>query len=865
MERYPLDNSLRTGARRNNRILTAVVTAWTVAATIFISPLSADPRLDDATAVYFRGLRERRLFRLAETYCQHRLTHDELSSDQRAAYSIELARTLTDHAQYVAEAERGELWNQAHGVIDRFLETDGDNLRRDHVVLEGALVFAAIGEWHCWQAELEPEDPRAAGLAVDELRTALDRLRTLERRLGEATQRGNAQPPADEQRALQERVREHSGVVNLNLARVLPADAPARKVALQEAQRLLKLVAEPAENGDGWPARLGLLAAARLAGDPGRALRDSLALAGRSPPRDVGDRLLAERVRALAALERFDEATRALDERDDGAVAPSGELMWLAVHVPFESWRRDGLIPSGADSTDDLLALLERRTARLRRDLGGFWAWRAELLLAQARDAERYGPELAVLVRRAQAAFQNGRSGDAATLYGQAAAAARRAQRDDLAFQLGYTRGSIEVQAEDFGLAASDLMELVSQAADHPQAPAAHLLAAYALGRLYDAKPTKSRREEYTEALEEHRRRFSDPATAGEATWMLAELHERRGQLTLALKLYQQIPWEHARGGAAAAALARCYEKILSRLRELGQPTDAWEREAIATLQAVFPSAADPTARLDAHQCEAAVRFARMLLSRRPPGYAAADRWLLRVLASVGPPEGHTDAAPQDPLFAARTQAFQLRIISLAGQGEFQQAQQQLELASDANPPELLRVLEGLAPLSATDQQDPLHDLGHLQLHAALRLNEHRELLAPAERRRLDECLAQGYRATGKPQRAAEIYGALVRDFPRDARLLETYAALLASLGDNASLQQALAAWKNLETLHPAGSEQWLSARCELCRCLFGLEQSAEACKLLLVTRLLYPELGGEKLHARYVELESRCDRKRPK
>src|SRR6185295_4593971 len=114
--------------------------------------------------------------------------------------------------------------------------------------------------------------------------------------------------------------------------------------------------------------------------------------------------------------------------------------------------------------------------------------------------------------------------------------------------------------------------------------PEAHLLAAYALGKAYDDKYTPGRREEYTRVLEEHRARYGDGSTVPEATWMLAKLHERRGKITEALKLYKLVPPAHKRASVAHAAIARTYEKILDRLRELHEPLDPWEEEAIATL-----------------------------------------------------------------------------------------------------------------------------------------------------------------------------------------------------------------------------------------------------------------------------------------
>ena len=61
-----------------------------------------------------------------------------------------------------------------------------------------------------------------------------------------------------------------------------------------------------------------------------------------------------------------------------------------------------------------------------------------------------------------------------------------------------------------------------------------------------------------------------------------------------------------------------------------------------------------------------------------------------------------------------------------------------------------------------------------------------------------------------------------------------------------------------------AQTPEWLTARRSVIECSIRLEQFDEARKLMNVTRLLYPELGGSELKARFVELEKRLDDARP-
>jgi hypothetical protein len=846
-------------------------------------PVSADDSagLDELTTDYFRGLRERRLFRLAESYCLQKLSRGRLSLAVRTDLTIELARTLTEHAMYAGPAEQTELWNQARKTLEDVLEAEPTHPRRILFEVQLALVPAAAGECDRSLAELQPDDPAIARRAADELNEALSRLRILDARIADRLRKGPAaRTPADELstsewRSLGFRVRQRLGLVQLNLAHLQPAESADRTATLLDAQKLLKPLADTPEDDEFvWTSRLALIECQRLLGEYTRAANAVRTLEGRSPSAEFSDRLIAERVRILMATRKFADATALLTERERRAAVLPAELGFLKARLLAERIE-DGVGTAGPGAADEARRALEAQVERLRREAGGYWASRAVLLLEQVRDRAEYGPELAGLVRRGGVEFRAGRLVEAAALFGKASAAARQKGRGDLAFRFAYRRASIEVEARMWGPAAADLRTLVTQFPDHPQAAEAHLLAAYCLGRLYDQEETKSNREELASVLQEHRGRYAGGGSVGEATWLLATLNERTGETIDALKLYREIPREHPRGGAALSAMARCYEVILDRLRQERQPTETWERDAVATLEAALP-AANPSTRLDHHEAEAAVRLARILLGCRPPRYSAADGWLVRVQGALASGESASDQSSSGPPALGqpgekdtsaggtatdilKSQVLQLRIVSLAGQGKFQEARRQLQQLSVGRPAEMLQVLEGLAPLASSEKPDPFHDLGSLQLEAAQRLDEQRDALDPPLRRRLDECLARGYAASGQTRRAIEAYDLLLKDSPRDKRLLAASGELLLKSTDGASLRQAQKTWRTLETLSPAGSDEWLFARYHHCQSLLALHETAQACKLLKVTRLLYPKLGGKKLEAKFAALEENC------
>jgi hypothetical protein len=865
----------------SNSVIRAVLLLLLISAAGFVLPAfaKADPAgLSDSNARYFRELRRRGLFRLAESYSLERLSHEGLSPVERADLTLELARTLAEHANVVSDPEQTELYNRSQSALADFLKQDPENPRRLLLEVQRALLPANIGHARRWLAELSPHDAAARQQAIESLNAAVESLRKAEAQIVERLKKpfaakGNAdgQVRPWELKSLLAHVRFRLGESLLDLAHLHQAGSAERVARLVEAQKALKTVAEMPDDGDLlWMSRFAAVECSRLLGDPERTLRDLDALEKLSPPPDIADRLVAERARVFMAQKKLGDAAALLDQLEREQKSLSGELGFLQIQLKIAEWQaaKPGRDPKVAEKVPaQLLKSLADRAARLNREFGGYWGSRADLLIRQLSDTQQYGSELAALVARAQAAFNAGKSTDAVELYGQAAARAFTDRRPELAFQFGFTRASIEIKSQSWVDAAADLLELAEQFPDNPKAAQAHLLAAFALGKSYDEKASRARREEYARVLEEHRKKFASDPTAAEASWMLAELDERRGQYVEALALFKSIPRDHKRGPAAQVAVARVYERILDRLREIGQPAGEWEDEAIDTLRKMLPGVREGAPAWEVDQAEVAIGLARILLRKRPPQFDAADRLLVhaaKTLAAVGPAD-----APQTGDLAKRNElralARQLQVVSLAGQERFQEARTLLQQISGTDPAELLTILDGIAPLETDDRRDPFHDLGALQLDAALKLNEHRSKLSAADQRRLDKCLARAYLATGEVRQGRQIYEKLVQKNPRDKVLLTSYAELLVNCGTKECLTDAVTAWRKLEALHEPGSQAWFPVRYELCRTLLLAKETLEADKLLKMTRLVYPKPESEAWQKKFAELETQCEAEKGK
>ena len=89
---------------------------------VLLSSMAAGQTRDE-DETYFNGLRERRLFSLAESVCLKRLEQTDLSAAERSRFTVELSRTLAEHALHVRTVEeQSDLFDRARKAIQDLLD-----------------------------------------------------------------------------------------------------------------------------------------------------------------------------------------------------------------------------------------------------------------------------------------------------------------------------------------------------------------------------------------------------------------------------------------------------------------------------------------------------------------------------------------------------------------------------------------------------------------------------------------------------------------------------------------------------------------------------------------------------------------------
>lgn len=830
---------------------------WITAVSVFAgTSASADNDLER----YFEGMRSRRLYRLAEDFGKSQLADPNLADDQRVRLTIELARTYADHATQSNPSDEAAYWQKARGVLRDLAERDLSLPLRLLAELQWAVTDLAQGEANRWRGDLLPEDDGLKRAAQDSLRNAIDRLESIRGMVAESEPGGrpNRAAPspreghdealsASQRRSLLRNVDLHQAHALMNLAQTYAPGSADRLDALNRATALLNpLTGARSEEETAWSSFVDLAECQRLMGNLDEARRALDEIFSREPPAGVLDRALALRARLLLAGGEVDAAVALLEDHRRALSEPSDELEYLYIEALLTKWRSLG--PDMEATAEELRDRLTNLIRQLRTRNSGYWARRAELLLARDVREGTVDGGLPLLVSTAESLYRSARYTESAEVYAEAAQQAEVEGRADQAFDLGFTRAAVLTQAQQFGQASAAFRTLAVQHPSHPRAAEAHLMSAYTQGRLLASQPTAANQQTYRRILEEHLARFAESETTGEAHWLLGRLEESLRQFREALAHYQRVPLSHPRAGQTLEAADRCLKRWMQQQVEAGASSDEVLAKAASFFQQVFresrPLVTSATSQL--HR-DAGLRLARIWLSASSPRYREAERVLDQLLAEL---RSASASDSIDPNWLR--EVHQLLIVSLAGQGQMTAAEEQLRQTLQGDPGEALELLVALDDVGATTDSVVQRSLGELQLQLIERLGRERHRFDAAARFKLDRAEARALARAGRTDDALAAFNRLKAQRPDDVTLLEAHGELLMSLDRPETYEAAGAIWRELESKVPPESQPWFRARYNLALSYYKLGDLARCHKLVGVTRVLHPELGGAELKQRF-------------
>lgn len=846
---------------------------------IFISTSFA---ADDATARYFEQLRQRGLFGLAESEAASRIAAADDDFEVQTRMSIELSRSLAEHAGFVPDAEQKELWQRACDVVES-LAAKNRSLPRSALLVElSGAVFAMKADWLRGEREVRLFDDELVKEARSACDTAIERLSRLESSLKESspessTKKSGPTAPLSgyERKAVLHRTRWLLALTYRNRAELSESSSSARRADLAEAEQIAKRLTEVADEPIQTQAKLLIVSCRRLKDEQSKA-EDLLKTIGKSLPEGfdaVSDQYTAERAQLLINNHEPTEAAELLLKSRSERKRLPGQLWYLQVKALTD------MREIAIGKKDDALATrlteqIESTINRCESQVGGFWARRCRQYWENRATSQKYGERLDTLMQQARSAYTAGQIDISIEKYASAEQLAKSEAKPDIAAELGFTLGSILLEQGRYQSASTTFGQVVSEYPQQPRAAKANLLSAYCLGRLFDSERTDERLHAYEAALDHHLSQYPNDETANDAYFLKGQLSEQQSHPDLAMPSYLKINPKHARYAEAMAAVARCDEVILQQMLDRRQDVEKFSNDSIERLSSILSAAGDSVERWEPAHAEIALRLASIsLLSAAPqlqrdrsnsskaqkemPSLATlcqqADQWLIRVQSYLD----RTDQrSPSDDIKQQLVARFTpLKMIALAGQGKLAEAQALLTKWKPTTA-DRLSVLMRLNQLTAESNPEHRLSLNVLQQKIADELISQRNDLSPSDQLQLDLTLFQIYRSSNEQAKAMEVARHLMAKNAKNVEIQRHLAVEFGKMDDATSWSMAKDAWRRVESLSKVGTDAWFQARIEVIKSCIRLKQIDEARKLLQVTKVLHPALGGPERKSEFESIE---------
>jgi hypothetical protein len=824
------------------------VTATLLAlAFVFASPLYAS----DEDGTFVAGLRERRLFSLAESYCTERLANPQLSGVDHVELAVEAIRTYAEHALNSRGNQRDALWQMARDVAAKFNETDRP--RAVLVKVQDALTVLARGELSRMEAEVSSQPDETLTSARETLHEAATALTKIDRELSETIpiRRRNPLRPdelsAEELTSLQNHVRFQLARAYKNQALCFPAGSSDRTASLTAAidqleQPLLQLAPGQSLYVD---LRLEQIACLRLLGDlPGaaaylKALSDSEL----SPQEQLHVR--AERIRWQLASGEASEALKVIAEGRTIASTTLAELDFAFLETYVSLWK------SAADRREQEEAGRWRdksiATAKfVEQEHGAYWARRAELLLVRVGAGSGDG-SVDILRRTADDLYRKGNLEDALLAYDKAATAAMEAAATDQSFELAYKAALVLQQQKNYAEAATRFQKLAMAQKSHTHAANSHLLA---IANVRQASAAAGKWfESYPELLREHLANWPGSDSASTVAFWLGEFESGRRAWREAIEAFSKVRPESENFASSVKELGECWLLRLEELRASTQPTaeelqqaDDALRQIIVGESGQLPSDWSPAAR------EAVLALSKIRLRYGGSDLAEIEGFLKASLA--GSP------APSD---AWRIAAESVLVGIVARQpGREADARQMLTQVGAASTNQLFALFQQISLLMEAASGSAQMDLAKLVIDVAKRLDANRDELEATQSLLVDQSRAKALAATGDVSAAFELFSQLAKEHSSNATVQEDFGHFLLDSDDKSYWQQALDQWRRVAARTRPRTDRWFHAKYSVALAQFKLNDKQGAAKLIRYLQAT-EDLKRSGIEKEFDDLLSQC------
>lgn len=808
---------------------------------------------------FLLGLRQRRLFELAEQFCESELARSGLKAERRNLLVMELVRTHGEHALHRLGPDRHQELAKARAIVADYVREHADDARLPLIRVQEALAVMAMAELQREEAEFG-----AAGADVTQaratLREAAKLLESLERELGSAIvarQRKAAKPgelTLNELSSLQNNVRRQIARVYRNQGLTYERGSNDRIASLSQALEQLRGIATQLAPDEPMLVRVRLDEAACLRWaekmDEASALLSDLKEAA-SGAMNAEQRSLyrAEQIRLALARGRVREAASLAGDLDTAASSAELDFARLETLVALgQAAEKSGQADQAKKWQSESAAFLPQ----LEQRHGTYWRHRGELLVVRSAASGSTGTSLDLLVRTADDLYLRKRYDEAVAAYDKAAEMAATLSQAKRQFELSYRAALVLQEQKQHAAAAQRFRALSNALPDDTRSDEAQLLAAWNVSQGDRNDPATV--QTYQEILEEHLRIWPASDTANQVRQWLALVHETRKEWEQAIAHYERIDASSPQFGPAVVALGNDWLQLLADTADETERIDVAARARESLEEILATVSAD-----DATKWRQPLQQLSLTLARLHLQYGGKPEQAQKLLESL---RGALEKATGPREVELRAEVDALLVVAIATQPARQsEATAILERLLAASPASLLEMIEGLARVESRAAGGANRDLAAMSLKAIRMLEPRRPSLNAAQQLRLDTITAAALATTGQRAEAVTLYTRLAQAQPNNGAIQEGFATLLLQGDDRASWQASLEQWRRVASKSPPQSERWYRAKYSVALAQYRLGQKEQAAQLIEFIKATPPGLTNCPLQREFLELLAKCRR----
>ncbi|MEX2026467.1 MAG: hypothetical protein WEH44_04185 [Pirellulaceae bacterium] len=793
---------------------------------------------------------------MAEKYCRDKLAAQTIKPLEQADLTIELIRTLANHAAFARPEERDALWKAARTTAADFRRPNETHPRLILVRVQDALTPLLEGELA--RQELEAGGAPAGGVdgakalvreatrLLETLSSEFDREIPIRRRatLKEGVLSG------DELFSLQHHVQHQLARAQRNQGLLYEPKSVDRTSSLQQARETLAQALRQSTDDPALTAQMNLDLAVcqRLLGEHDECQQ---LLKGLEPPEiPTAVRLIAraETIRLAIDRQQAAAAQKLVEEGRliDGQASPELDLATLELCLVQLQAAAAASDKAGIDKWQKLAA---QQARLLTEQHGSYWGRRADQLLVRSLPQGSIG-NAELLMRTADSLYLKGEFDQATSAYDQAADRASRAGDDKTALELSYKAALVQEERKLHQDAAERFCTRAVQLKAQPAAAAAHLRGVWNAAQ--EVRRDASYEQQYEKLLVELIDTWPASEPAQQARLWQGRLHESRQEWDQAVASYTGVPAESEHFSAAVAAAIPALRKELAALASGGKEVQDAPRRALAYLRGVVlgPAMRLPDTWNDTHRA-AALAAAEIVLDYLPSDALAAEELLKAAIDAA-------NDAPAEWKTAAQAQL----VLALAAQpAKRRAAEAMLKEMSEASPAQLLELLEGLSAVVSRSRPEVRRDMAALELATVELLLPQRQKLDGPSQVALGRVHAEALAAANRRDEAISLFAALAKENPLVGDIQEAYGDLLLAGQDKDSLAKGLAQWRIVAARSKPRTERWFKAKYSVALAQSKLGEKKEAAALLEYLLLTPPGLDGSPWKVRCEALLEECRR----